>query len=60
MYVGHLSKVLVKNWHTIDGLGYLLDINCRAPLHEECPKYHGHKGDPSVTPEICGAVGERA
>jgi hypothetical protein len=33
---------------------------CRAPLHEECPKHHhGHKGDPGVTPETCGAVGER-
>jgi len=33
---------------------------CRAPLHEECPKHHGHKGDPGVTPGTCGAVGERA
>jgi hypothetical protein len=31
---------------------------CRTPLHEECPKYHGHKGDPGGTPKICGAVGE--
>ena len=29
-------------------------------LHEECPKHHGHKGDPGVTPGTCGAVGERA
>ena len=20
--------------------------DCRAPFHEECPKHHGHKGDP--------------
>ena len=36
------------------------DHGCRAPLHEECPKHRGHKGDPGVTPETCGAVGERA
>src|SRR6202022_1668765 len=33
---------------------------CRAPLHEECPKHNGHKGDPGVTHGTCGAVGERA
>ena len=33
---------------------------CRAPLHNECPKHHGHKGDPGVTPRTCGAVGKRA
>ena len=33
---------------------------CRAPLHEEYPKHHGHNGDPGVTPESCSAVGERA
>ena len=33
---------------------------CRAPLLEECPQHHGHKGDPGVTPETCGAIGERA
>jgi hypothetical protein len=32
---------------------------CPTLLHEECPKYHGHKGDPGVTPKTCGAVGER-
>ena len=32
----------------------------RAPLHEECPQHHGHKGDPGVTPGTCGAGGERA
>ena len=31
-------------------------IYCRAPLHEECPKYHVHKEDPGVTPETCGTV----
>ena len=33
---------------------------CRAPLLEECPQHHGHKGDPRVTPGTCGAIGERA
>jgi hypothetical protein len=32
----------------------------RKPLHEECLKHLGHKGNPGVTPEICGAGGERA
>jgi hypothetical protein len=26
---------------------------------QECPQHHGHKGDPGVTPGICGAIGER-
>ena len=33
---------------------------CRAPLLEECPQHHGHKGDPEVTPGTCGAIGEKA
>ena len=33
---------------------------CHAPLHEECPQHHGHKGDPRVTPGTCCAIGERA
>ena len=33
---------------------------CRAPLLEECPQHHGHKGDLGVTPGTCGAIGERA
>jgi hypothetical protein len=32
--------------------------DCRAPLQNRCPKYHGHKGDPGVTPGTCGADGE--
>ena len=32
----------------------------RTPLHEECPKYHGHKGEPRMTPGTSGAIGERA
>jgi hypothetical protein len=32
---------------------------CRAPLQKECPKHHGHKGDPGVTPGTCGAGGEK-
>ena len=34
--------------------------HCRASLHEECLKHHGHKGDLRVTPGTYGAVGERA
>ena len=33
---------------------------CHAPLHEECPKYYRHEGEPRVTPGLCGASGERA
>jgi hypothetical protein len=33
---------------------------CCAPLYKECPKYHGHKGNPGVTPGTCDAIGERA
>jgi hypothetical protein len=32
---------------------------CRAPLHKECPQYHGRKGGPEVTPGTCGVIGER-
>jgi hypothetical protein len=31
-----------------------------APLQKGCPKHHGHKGDPGVTPGTCGAGGEKA
>ena len=34
--------------------------SCHAPLHEECPQHHGHKGVPGVTLGTCGAIGERA
>jgi hypothetical protein len=34
--------------------------SCHAPLHKGCPKHQGHKGDPGVTPGICGAGGENA
>jgi hypothetical protein len=33
---------------------------CHAPLHKGCPKHHGHKGNPGVTPRTCGAGGEKA
>ena len=33
---------------------------CRTSIHEKCPKHHGHKEDPGLTPGSCGAVGERA
>ena len=43
------------------GLGSDVEVfMCRAPLLEECPQHHGHKGDLGVTPAICGAIGERA
>jgi hypothetical protein len=32
---------------------------CHAPLQKGCPKHHGHKGDPGVTPGTCGAGGEK-
>ena len=35
-------------------------VNCLAPLVEECPQHHGHKGDLGVTPKTCGAIDERA
>ena len=34
-------------------------LSCRATLHKDYLKYHGHKGDPKLTPEICGAVGKK-
>ena len=34
--------------------------DCHAPLFNECPQYHRHKGDARVTPGTCGAIGERA
>ena len=34
--------------------------DCRAPLHKECMKHHGHKGDLEVTLGTCGADGEMA
>jgi hypothetical protein len=33
---------------------------CRAPFQKGCPKHHGHKGDPGVTPGTNGAGGEKA
>ena len=47
-----------------------VDISCQYCLTlepfmsrtspKECPKHHGHKGDPGVTPGTCGAGGEKA
>ena len=37
-----------------------LKIYCRTPLHEDCLKHHGYKGDPGVIPRTCSAVGARA
>ena len=33
---------------------------CCAPLHMKCPKHQGYKGDPGVTPETGGTIGEMA
>ena len=41
-------------------LGNSIGKYCCAPLLEECPQHHGHKGDPGVTPGTCGTIGERA
>ena len=54
-YVGHSNLHLAPVFHSAENVH-----KCRAPLHEECPKHHGHKGDPGVTPETCGVVGKRA
>jgi hypothetical protein len=40
--------------------GGVEDLECRTPLHKECPKHPGHKGDPEMTPGTCGADGEKA
>ena len=37
-----------------------IDCFCGAPLLKKCLQHHGHKGDPGVTPETCGAIGVRA
>ena len=36
-----------------------LGVVYHAPIHQEYPKDHGHKGDPGVTPETCCAIGKR-
>lgn len=33
---------------------------CRAPMHEECPHHHGHKGGPRSDIGISGIISERA
>ena len=50
--VPHKDTMVVAN-PTID------EVECHAPLLQECPQYHGHKGEPKVTPGTCGAIGER-
>jgi hypothetical protein len=46
----------------VGGFARVLVVNplCRAPLQMGCPKHHGHKGDPGVTPRTCGADGKKA
>ena len=46
-----MSPTYIRNWW---------QHCCWAPLHEECPKHHGHKGDPRVKLGTCGVIGERA
>jgi hypothetical protein len=36
-----------------------LVLRSRTPLHKECMKHNGHKGDPGVTPGTCGAGGKK-
>ena len=43
------------SWYSIHS-----DPYCGAPLLEECPQHHGHKGDPGVMPGTCGTIGEKA
>ena len=31
-----------------------------AHLSMRSPQHHGHKGDPRVTPKVCGAIDDRA
>jgi hypothetical protein len=43
-----------------DGNKNMFGIWYRAPLHKGCPKQHGHKRDPGVTPGTCVTDGEKA
>ena len=51
---GNIMVLRYMNW---EGIG---NLSCHAPLFEECPQHHGHNGDPGVTLETCGAIGEGA
>jgi hypothetical protein len=51
-------QILVAN--VCRGNKFVMEDKCRAPLHKGCPKHHGHKGDPGVTPGTCGASGNKA
>ena len=62
-WCNYFMSVLISFLGVLSFFKSLIDcswIACRAPLHEQCPKHHGHKGDPRVTPGTCGAVGENA
>jgi len=52
-------KCIISYWRLHQVGSFCFVHLCRAPLHEECPQHHGHKGDPGVTPGTCGAIGER-
>jgi hypothetical protein len=57
--------VLINTFQTnLNGLYLMNPLSfgeswCRALLHEERPQHHGHKGNPTVTPETCDVIGER-
>ena len=59
-----LSKQMIKikafSHSPLSANACISNTYCCAPLLEECPQHHGYKGDPRVTPETCGAIGERA
>ena len=57
-----VDNILVEQWVNkyIKPLYAHGERKCRVPLQKGCPKHHGHKGDPEVTPGTCGAGGEKA
>ena len=53
LYPCDTNKLMMKSINT-------LCHGCWAFLYEECPKHHGHKGDPGFMPATCGTIGKRA
>ena len=54
-------NMLVEGWDCPKSVGAEdLLLSCCTPLHRECSKHHGPKGDSRVTLGTCGAVGERS
>ena len=55
-----LYKQSLRSQFHINGVMKAIPTSC-APLHEECPRHHGHKGDPGQSDNRgLYAVGERA